>query len=133
MTRASSNKPPRMETSTTHSSAPPAALASPATSAMSIGRCHPWRLPLEPVSPRARWLLGLSFFVLFFAVWALVTFGGLVPKTFLADPLTMAREGVTLFTQYGFLGDIGMTVWRVIGGFVLAAVFAVPLGIAMGA
>ena len=94
---------------------------------------HPWLSPLTPVSPRARWLLGLGFFVLFFAVWAGVTFGGLVPRTFLADPLTMAREGMLLFTQYGFLGDIGMTVWRVLGGFVLAAVLAVPLGIAMGA
>ncbi|RLK44282.1 ABC transporter permease [Cupriavidus plantarum] len=117
-------------TGTTGAAAAPSALASPAAS---TARRHPWRLPLEPVSPRARWLLGLSFFVLFFAVWAAVTFGGLVPKTFLADPLTMAREGVMLFTQYGFIGDIGMTVWRVIGGFVLAAVLAVPLGIAMGA
>ena len=26
--------------------------------------------PLEPVSARARWMLGLAFFVLFVAVWA---------------------------------------------------------------
>jgi NitT/TauT family transport system permease protein len=45
----------------------------------------------------------------------------------------MLREGVALFTQFDFLKDIGMTVWRVVGGFLLAAVIAVPLGIAMGA
>jgi NitT/TauT family transport system permease protein len=82
---------------------------------------HPWLSPLVPVSPRARWLLGMSFFVAFFAVWAVATLGGFVSRTFLADPLTMAHEGWLLFTEYGFIGDIGMTVWRVVGGFVLAA------------
>jgi NitT/TauT family transport system permease protein len=69
----------------------------------------------------------------FVAVWAAATLGGFVSKTFLADPLTMLREGWALFAQFGFAGDIAITVWRVLGGFVLAAVCAVPLGIAMGA
>ena len=33
----------------------------------------------------------------------------------------------------GFANDIGMTVWRVLGGFVIAAVLALPLGVLMGA
>ena len=82
-------------------------------------------------APRAS--LGIAFFVVFFAVWAAATFGGFVSKTFLADPVTMLREGWALFAEHGFATDVGMTVWRVVGGFVLAAVFAVPLGIAMGA
>ncbi len=118
----------------TGSSPAPAPLAASAVpAAASVRRRHPWLAPLVPVSPRTRWLLGLSFFVLFFAIWALATLGGFVPRTFLADPLAMAHEGWMLFTQYGFLGDIGMTVWRVLGGFALAAVLAVPLGILMGA
>jgi len=78
-------------------------------------------------------MLGIAFFVLFAAAWAAATFGGFVSKTFLADPVTMLREGWTLFAKYGFAGDIAITVWRVVGGFVLAAACAVPLGIAMGA
>jgi NitT/TauT family transport system permease protein len=66
-------------------------------------------------------------------VWSIATFGGFVQKTFLADPLTMLRSGWTLLAEHGFAKDIGMTVWRVVGGFVIAAVFAVPLGVAMGA
>lgn len=89
--------------------------------------------PLEPVSPRTQWLLGLGFFILFFAVWGVFTLGGFVSPTFLASPVTMAREGWLLFTEFNFIHDIGMTVWRVFGGFVLATVIAVPLGIAMGA
>ena len=89
--------------------------------------------PLVPVAPGTRIALGISFFVLFVAVWAAATFSGFVSKTFLADPLTMVKSGYTLLTEMGFAGDIGMTVWRVLGGFVIAAALAVPLGVAMGA
>jgi NitT/TauT family transport system permease protein len=89
--------------------------------------------PLTPVSPGTRTVLGISFFVLFVAVWAAATFGGYVSKTFLADPLTMVKSGYVLLTQMGFGWDIGWTVWRVLGGFALAAVLALPLGVFMGA
>jgi NitT/TauT family transport system permease protein len=89
--------------------------------------------PLAPISNAARVVLGILFFVLFFAAWALATLGGFVSKTFLADPITMVEEGWLLLTQHGFLADIGVTIWRVVGGFVLAALVAVPLGILMGA
>ena len=89
--------------------------------------------PLVPVSPARKAVLGLAFFVLFVVAWSIVTFGGFVPKTFLADPLTMLHEGWLLFTQFGFAKDVGITIWRVLGGFILAAAVGVPLGIAMGA
>jgi NitT/TauT family transport system permease protein len=89
--------------------------------------------PLTPVAPGARIALGVAFFVVFVAAWSLATFGGYVQKTFLADPLTMVRSGWTLLTEMGFIGDIGMTVWRVLGGFVIAALLALPLGVLMGA
>lgn len=89
--------------------------------------------PLRPVSRRAKTALGISFFVLFFAAWALVTFGGLIEPMFLRDPVATLRTGVTLFTEFDFLKDVGVTVWRVVGGFVAAALVAVPLGIVMGA
>ena len=89
--------------------------------------------PLEPVSPAAKSVLGIAFFVLFFAVWAVATLGGFVPKIFLADPVTMVVDGIRLITDHGFLKDIGITIWRVVGGFVLAALVAVPIGVLMGA
>jgi NitT/TauT family transport system permease protein len=89
--------------------------------------------PLHPVSPGARLALGISFFILFFAVWAAFTLGGYVSKTFLADPITMVRSGYDLLANQGFAKDIGMTVWRVLGGFALAALLAIPLGVVMGA
>ena len=89
--------------------------------------------PLQPVSAPARIGLGIAFFALFVMLWAVATFGGYVQRLFLADPLTMVGEGYSLLVQYGFAFDIGMTIWRVVGGFVLAAIVALPLGIAMGA
>ena len=89
--------------------------------------------PLKPVAPGARIALGVAFFVLFFALWAAVTFGGYVSATFLADPAAMLREGWNLLTVHGFVKDILVTIWRVAGGFVMAAAIGVPLGVAMGA
>jgi NitT/TauT family transport system permease protein len=89
--------------------------------------------PLDPVTSKQRVAYGFAFFVLFVALWAWVTFGGYVSKTFLANPLAMLHEGWELLVKYGFLLDIGMTIWRVVGGFVLAAIIAVPLGVVMGA
>ncbi len=89
--------------------------------------------PLEPVSQGAKVVLGISFFVLFVAGWSIATLGGYVSKTFLADPITMLEDGWTLLSRFGFAFDIAVTIWRVVGGFILAAIIAVPLGILMGA
>jgi len=89
--------------------------------------------PLQPVSASARIGYGLAFFALFVALWSVATFGGYVQRLFLADPLTMVGEGWSLMTRYGFGFDIMMTIWRVLGGFVLAVIVALPIGILMGA
>ena len=89
--------------------------------------------PLVPVSAAAAVALGIAFFVLFVAAWAVATLGGFVNRTFLADPLTMLGAGWQLLVVHSFYQDIGVTIWRVFGGFVLAAAIGVPLGIAMGA
>jgi NitT/TauT family transport system permease protein len=90
-------------------------------------------IPLKPIGRAARIALGVAFFVLLFAAWAAATFGGIVSGTFLADPITMLESGWRLFAVHGFHVDVGLTVWRVIGGFLIAAAIGVPLGILMGA
>ncbi|WP_431281563.1 ABC transporter permease [Humitalea sp. 24SJ18S-53] len=89
--------------------------------------------PLRPVGQPTRIALGIAFFAAFLAAWSVVTYGGLVPPLFLASPGKTLEAGWALFTQFGFAGDIAITIFRVVGGFVVAAVIAVPLGLAMGA
>ena len=89
--------------------------------------------PLKPVSRAAKAFLGTIFFVLFFGAWALATFGGIIDPMFLKDPWYTLTVGWSLFAEYDFIKDVGITIFRVVGGFALAAVVAVPLGIAMGA
>src|SRR5919201_4308750 len=89
--------------------------------------------PLKPVSQRSRLILGAAFFVLFFVAWGLVTFGGAIDAMFLKDPVYTLRTGINLFREFGSAKDVGLTVFRVVGGFILAAVVALPLGILMGA
>ncbi|MGO4172109.1 ABC transporter permease [Bosea sp. TAF32] len=89
--------------------------------------------PLQPVSTAARIGYGVAFFALFVALWSVATFGGYVQRLFLADPLTMVGEGYNLMVRYGFSFDIMMTIWRVVGGFIIAVIVALPLGILMGA
>ena len=71
--------------------------------------------------------------MVFFVAWGVATLGGYVNPTFLADPLTMVRAGWRLLVVHAFYQDIGVTTWRVFGGFALAGVIGVPLGILMGA
>ena len=87
---------------------------------------------LVPVRRENRIVLGVAFFIVFVALWSFLSLSGAVPKHFLATPWQTVVSGWNLFATQGFTHDVGMTIWRVVGGFVLAAVIAVPLGIAMG-
>ena len=89
--------------------------------------------PLRPVSRGARIALGTIFFMLFLAAWSLVTWGGFIDPMFLKTPLDTLVTGYNLFAEFGFIKDVGITLFRVMGGFLLAAAVAVPLGIMMGA
>jgi NitT/TauT family transport system permease protein len=89
--------------------------------------------PLKPVSRGARIALGTIFFVLFVGAWSVATWGGFIDQMFLKTPLDTLVTGFNLFAEFGFHRDVGITLFRVVGGFVMAAIIAVPLGIMMGA
>ena len=61
--------------------------------------------PLKPVSNRAKLVLGAAFFVLFFAAWAAVTYGGVIDAMFLKTPLATLATGYGLFTEFGLTGE----------------------------
>lgn len=65
-------------------------------------------------------------------LWFLVTATGLVNPLFLPRPEATAGKLLSLFGQGVILPDLTMTLYRMFFGFLLAALFGVPLGLLFG-
>jgi NitT/TauT family transport system permease protein len=77
--------------------------------------------------------IALGSFLLWLTVWWAVTQAGLVDPLFLPSPQSVVIRLYTWATQEDLLADIDISVFRVMAGFVLSAVMAVPLGLFIGA
>ncbi len=88
--------------------------------------------PMEEISKPVSLILGICMFVIVIFVWYILTATGKVDSMFLPSPSDTLKSGINLFTEQGFLNDIKYTVFRVMGGFLIAALFAIPLGILIG-
>ncbi|MFY0312840.1 ABC transporter permease [Leisingera sp. D0M16] len=80
-----------------------------------------------------RLTLGVAVWILFFAIWQITAWSGVMPAILLPGPGKVLTALYTLFAENGFLGDVMVSVWRVMLSFALACAVAVPLGILMGA
>jgi NitT/TauT family transport system permease protein len=88
--------------------------------------------PREPIPKSLYLLLALSSFGFFLLLWSVLTYGGLVDSLFLPSPGRVFRAGVDLFVELNFTTDILNSVYRVMLGFIVAALIGVPLGLVMG-
>jgi NitT/TauT family transport system permease protein len=88
--------------------------------------------PREPIPKSLYLVLALSSFAFFLIVWSILTYGGLVDPLFLPSPGRVLQAGVDLFVELGFTTDILNSVYRVMLGFIVAALIGVPLGLFMG-
>jgi NitT/TauT family transport system permease protein len=88
--------------------------------------------PREPI-PRSLYLiLALGSFAFFLVIWSVLTYGGLIDPLFLPSPGRVFQAGWDLFAEFSFATDILNSVYRVMVGFVAAALIGVPLGLIMG-
>ncbi len=88
--------------------------------------------PREPI-PRSLYLiLALGGFAFFLVIWSVLTYGGLIDPLFLPSPGRVFQAGWDLFAEFSFATDILNSVYRVMVGFVAAALIGVPLGLIMG-
>lgn len=76
--------------------------------------------------------LSSLFFLVLLALWGAVSGSGLVSDFFLPTPLQVVQASWRLLYAENFVGDIGVSVYRVFIGFSIAAAIAVPLGVLMG-
>ena len=88
--------------------------------------------PKEPIPRGLAVALGIAAFVLVIAVWSVLTYGGMIQPLFLPKPGTVAKAWYDMFAHEDFLSDVWASFFRIVVGFLLAAVVGVPLGIAIG-
>jgi NitT/TauT family transport system permease protein len=94
--------------------------------------CSPsWWAVRGPIPRQLYWLLAALGLVLPILAWWLGSMGA-TDHVFLPTPGKVWERTVTWWTEDGLLGDIGISVYRVVAGFLLSAVFALPLGLMIG-
>ena len=99
---------------------------------------RPWKPPEATVAPavpgRPAWDRGLPFIgpVVLFIVWDLVVRFGLIKAILLPSPADTVVTLVQGLASGALLKDFGVTVWRTLQAFMVAAVVGVPLGVVLG-
>jgi NitT/TauT family transport system permease protein len=88
--------------------------------------------PREPIPKSLYVILSLGSFGFFLVIWSILAYGGFVDPLFLPSPGRVFQAGVDLFVDLGFTADILNSVYRVMLGFIIAALIGVPLGLVMG-
>ena len=78
------------------------------------------------------WVLGLSGIAAVLLLWSLVAATGLVDPLFLPSPLAVLQAAGDQASQGVLQQDVQASVLRVLAGFGLSALVALPLGLAMG-
>ncbi|MEI8249740.1 MAG: ABC transporter permease [Synechococcus sp. ELA057] len=81
---------------------------------------------------RHPWILGLSGLAILLLLWTLVAASGWVDRLFLPSPAAVFEAAAQESSEGVLLQDAGASVMRVLAGFGLSALVALPLGIAMG-
>jgi NitT/TauT family transport system permease protein len=86
----------------------------------------------EAISNHRARVLALSGFVVFFGLWCLVSYTGLVPSVILPAPTEVMAAFPRLHFEEALVRSAWASLSRVTLGFVLAALVAIPLGLVMG-
>ncbi len=88
--------------------------------------------PREPIPKSLYLILALSSFAFFLILWSILTYGRFVDPLFLPSPGRVFQAGVDLFLELEFTTDILNSVYRVMMGFIVAALIGVPIGLITG-
>lgn len=84
------------------------------------------------ISQRSYWMLAGVGLALPLAGWTALTALGAVNKVFLPGPLDVAQRLGVWFSDDDLIGDIGISFFRVVTGWAISALVALPLGLFIG-
>jgi NitT/TauT family transport system permease protein len=87
----------------------------------------------EPLPRSTATALGFFAPLLVIAAWGVLSYGRFVQPDFLPSPTETLRGTLELFYKYDLWEAIVVSTRRILSGFLLAAVVALPLGVLMGA
>jgi NitT/TauT family transport system permease protein len=86
----------------------------------------------EGVSIQSRRSLALAGLAAFLGIWAMLSYGGIVPPVILPSPSEVVKAIPYLHFEEALVRSAIASLYRVALGFLLAAAVAIPLGILMG-
>ncbi|MCP5102973.1 MAG: ABC transporter permease [bacterium] len=86
----------------------------------------------EDIPRRFRVTATVMPFVLFFLAWCILSYGKLINPVFLPAPTKIIESGIEMFAAERFLVDVFTSLSRVLLGFVVSTLVALPLGILAG-
>jgi NitT/TauT family transport system permease protein len=113
----------------------PATQAAPAVSARvqrrRRGLLRTYLTPKQAIPRPARLILGIGSFVVIITLWSV---GSVLIKNPLLLPSLpqVGKAWIDMWQHQHFLGDVAWSTFRIVGGFLIAAAMAVPLGLLMG-
>ncbi|MEC5400316.1 ABC transporter permease [Uliginosibacterium sp. H1] len=84
------------------------------------------------IGQRAYWALAIGGLALPLLAWIALSASGAVDKVFLPGPADVLARLQTWWVEDGLMGDIAISTWRVVAGWALSAVIALPLGLFIG-
>lgn len=84
------------------------------------------------LSQRNYWMLAAAGLAVPLAAWTLLAFSGSVSRVFLPGPLDVLQRIGTWFSSDDLMSDILISSFRVVAGWALSALVAMPLGLLIG-
>ncbi|MBB3609889.1 ABC transporter permease [Rhizobium sp. BK602] len=86
----------------------------------------------DPLSGQSFFIIALAVFALLFIVWWLATATGWVKPIFLPSPAAVWAKMVELAVDGTLWTDAGISIYRMLVGFLIASALAIPIGIMIG-
>ncbi|WP_018896798.1 ABC transporter permease [Rhizobium sp. 2MFCol3.1] len=86
----------------------------------------------DPLGAKTFLLIAVCVFALLFAFWWAATATGWVKPIFLPSPSAVWTKMVELALDGTLLNDAGISIYRMLVGFALASLMAIPIGIMIG-
>ena len=93
---------------------------------------HDYLSPREAIPARLYVGLSLGSFAALLLLWSVFTYGKIIDPLFLPTPGRVLQNGLDLFLELNFSTDILYSTYRVLAGFLMAAILGVPIGLLMG-